>query len=173
MPTHDRITPGSLMPTISLPTVGGGEVMLGGEGRWQVAIVYRGRHCPLCRKYLKQLGSLLEGFGGIGAEVIAVSGDPKDRAEEEAKEEGWRFPVACELSQDQMRQLSLYISEPRSPQETDRPFSEPGLFVTNPQGRLQIIDISNAPFARPDLESLLNGLKFIQDKDYPIRGAAA
>ena len=42
-----------------------------------------------------------------------------------------------------------------------------------PQGRLQIIDISNAPFARPDLDGLLNGLKFIQEKDYPIRGTAA
>ncbi len=69
-----------------------------------------------------------------------------------------------------MRRLGLYVSEPRSPQETDRPFPEPGLFVINPDHQLQIIDVSNAPFARPDLASLLDGLKFIQDKDYPIRG---
>jgi len=161
------------MPTFSLPLVGGGVAQLGAEGSWQIAVVYRGRHCPLCRKYLKQLDGLLGDFREIGAEVIAISGDPRDRAEEEAREEGWRFPVGCELSQDQMRALGLYISEPRSPQETDRPFAEPGLFVTNPNGLLQIVDVSNAPFARPDLQGVLNGLKFIQEKDYPIRGTAA
>jgi peroxiredoxin len=171
--TDRKITPGSPTPQISLPSTNGGQVQLGGKGQWQVAVVYRGRHCPLCRKYLKTLDSLLEGFQEAGAEVIAISGDPLERAKEEAAEEGWRFAVACELSQNQMRELGLYISEPRSPQETDRPFAEPGLFVTNPDGLLQIVDISNAPFSRPDLQGVLNGLKFIQEKDYPIRGAAA
>lgn len=173
MPTDHKITPGIPTPELSLPTADGGQVQLGGKGGWQVAVIYRSRHCPLCRKYLKSLDGLLDEFRDAGAEVIAISGDPRERAQEEAKEENWRFPVACELSQDQMRELGLYISEPRSPQETDRPFAEPGLFVTNPEGRLQIVDISNAPFARPDLQGVLNGLKFIQDKDYPIRGTAA
>ena len=66
-------------------------------------------------------------------------------------EEGWRFPVGCDLSPDETRRLGLYIAEPRSPQETDRPFPEPGLFVINPEGQAHIIDISKAPFAQPDL----------------------
>ncbi len=168
-----KIMPGAPMPRMTLPSTDGGQIEVGGTGRWQVAVVYRGRHCPLCRKYLKTLDGLLEGFGEAGADVIAISGDPRERAAEEAAEEGWRFPVACELTQDQMRTLGLYISEPRSAQETDRPFPEPGLFVTNPEGVLQIVDLSNAPFARPDLQGILNGLKFIQQKDYPIRGTAA
>ncbi|MBS1303241.1 AhpC/TSA family protein [Loktanella sp. SALINAS62] len=158
---------------MTLPATDGSQIQLGGQGRWQVAVVYRGQHCPLCRKYLATLNELLDDYRDAGVEVIAMSGDPLDRAQKEVSEEGWKFPVACELSQDQMRQLGLYISEPRSAQETDRPFAEPGIFVTNPDGLLQIVDISNAPFARPDLQSLLNGLKFIQEKDYPIRGAAA
>ena len=173
MAVDRKLSPGAPMPLINLPTVEGGEVQIGGEGRWQMVVVYRGRHCPLCRKYLKTLDSLLEDFGAIGAEIIAVSGDPRERAQEEASEEGWRFPVACELSQDQMRELGLYISEPRSAQETDRPFPEPGLFVTNPEGKVHIVDVSNAPFARPDLQGVLNGLTFIQEKNYPIRGTAA
>ncbi len=173
MAVDRKTTPGSPMPRISLPSIDGGQVQLGGEGRWQVAVVYRGRHCPLCRKYLKTLDGLLDAFRGIGADVVAISGDPRERAHEEAMEENWRFPVACELSQEQMRELGLYISEPRSAQESDRPFPEPGLFVTNPEGKIQIVDVSNAPFARPDLQGVLNGLKFIQEKDYPIRGTAA
>ena len=69
-----------------------------------------------------------------------------------------------------MQRLGLYISDPRSPEETDQPFAEPGLFVINPAGNLQIVDISNAPFSRPDLDGILGGLTFIQQKDYPIRG---
>jgi hypothetical protein len=71
-----------------------------------------------------------------------------------------------------MHRLGIYISEPRSPEETDRPFAEPGLFVVNPEGTLQVVDISNAPFARPDLASLLKGLQFVQAKHYPVRGTA-
>lgn len=159
--TDRRATPGTPMPEMTLPSVDGEDLQIGGKGRWQVAVIYRGRHRPLCRKYLKTLDGLLEDFRDAGVEVIAISSDPCERAKGEAAEEGWRFPVACDLSQDQMRAVGLYISEPRSPQETDRPFAEPGLFVTNPGGILQIVDISNAPFARPDLEGVLNGLKFI------------
>ena len=166
----NKLQAGSDMPKLSLPRVGGGNVDLGGRPGWQMVVVYRGKHCPICRTYLKALDGLLDQFKEAGTEVIAISGDPKEKAETEAQDEGWHFPVGYDLSPDQMRSLGLYISEPRSPQETDRPFPEPGLFIVNPEGKIQVIDISNAPFARPDLAGVLKGLKFIQEKSYPIRG---
>jgi len=42
--------------------------------------------------------------------------------------------------------------------------------VVNPLGRIHVVDISNAPFARPELGGVLMGLRFIQEKQYPIRG---
>ena len=71
-----------------------------------------------------------------------------------------------------MKSLGLYISNPRSEAETDRPFSEPGLFVINASNQVQLIDISNAPFVRPELNAIINGLAFIRNPDnqYPIRG---
>lgn len=138
-----------------------------------MVVVYRGKHCPICRTYLENLDGLLDQFKEIRTEVVAISGDPKEKAEAEAQAEGWRFPVGYDLSLDQMRSLGLYISEPRSPRETDRPFPEPGLFIVNPEGNIQVIDISNAPFARPDLDGVLKGLKFIQEHQYPIRGTLA
>ncbi len=169
----EKLQAGSDMPAISVPKVGGGEFSLGSAQGWQMLIVYRGKHCPICRTYLKTLDGLLDQFKAIDTTVMAVSGDTKEKAEAEAREEGWRFPVGYDLSQAQMRTLGLYISAPRSPQETDRPFPEPGLFVVNPQGKIHIIDVSNAPFARPDLNGVLKGLKFIQEKQYPIRGTLA
>lgn len=172
MGTTQKLQAGSVMPGINVAKVGGGEIKIGATAGWQMVVVYRGKYCPICKRYLKGLDGLLDEFRAIGTEVVAVSGDPREKAESETAEEGWRFPVGYGLTMDQMRTLGLYISEPRSSQETDRPFPEPGLFVVNPEGRAQIIDVSNAPFARPDLQAILNGLKFVQEKNYPIRGTA-
>jgi peroxiredoxin len=173
MSTTQKLVAGGAVPPIAVPRVGGGEVTIGNTGGWQMVVVYRGKHCPICRSYLKGLDELYDEFRAGGTEVVAVSGDPKEKAESEAADEGWHFPVGYGLTPEQMRQLGLYISEPRSPQETDRQFPEPGLFVINPVGRAHIIDISNAPFSRPDLKGVLNGLKFIKERGYPIRGTAA
>ena len=168
--TSPKIQPGSEMPKLSLPAVGGGEVDFVGTEGWQVVIVYRGKHCPICRSYLKTLNGLLDQFGAANTAVLAVSADSKEKAETEKHEEGWQFPVGYNLSPQQMRDLGLYVSEPRSPEETDRPFAEPGLFIINPQGKIHVVDVSNAPFSRPELGGVLKGLKFIQEKKYPIRG---
>ena len=69
-----------------------------------------------------------------------------------------------------MRKLGLYISEPRSAQETDHRYPEPALFVVNPDGKLHLIDIANAPFLRPDLDRLVRGLGSLIERDSPIRG---
>ncbi|MHA1114391.1 MAG: thioredoxin peroxidase, partial [Alphaproteobacteria bacterium] len=101
-----------------------------------------------------------------------LSGDPKEKADADKAELGITFPVAYGLTPDQMRGLGLYISSPRSPEETDRLFPEPALFAINPKGEIQIADISNAPFSRPGLANILSGLTLIQKRDYPIRGTA-
>jgi peroxiredoxin len=173
MSSATKLLAGSEFPLLSLPKVGGGEIKIGGNGGWQMLVVYRGKHCPQCRKYLKVLGGLLDDYQAAGVAVAVASGDPKEKAEAEVVEESWRFPVGYGLSPDQMRRLGLYISNPRSPEETDRPFPEPGLFVINPEGRAQIIDISNAPWSRPDLGNILNGVKTIKERNYPIRGTAS
>ena len=172
MGTQNKLSAGAEFPALSLPKAGGGEIKLGGAGGWQLLVVYRGKHCPVCRKYLKVLGELLDGYRAAGVQVAVASGDPREKAETEVVEENWQFPVGYDLSVEQMRKLGLYISDPRSPQETDRPFPEPGLFVINPEGKAQIIDISNAPWSRPDLANILGGVKMIQERNYPIRGTA-
>lgn len=168
--TSNKFTAGQVFPDISWAAVGGGEIAPARDDGWRLLIVYRGKHCPLCKKYLHGLQGLLNDITDAEITVYAISADPEDRASDEAKAEGWTFPVGYDLKPDQMAKLGLYISEPRSPEETDRPFAEPAVFVINPDGDTQIIDVSNAPFARPDLEQLLDGIKFVKDKGYPIRG---
>ena len=56
-----------------------------------------------------------------------------EKAKNFAREVGLNLPIAYGLSIQQIRQLGLYISEPR-PNGTDKPFPEPGLFVFNEKG---------------------------------------
>lgn len=165
-----KLRSGSPVPEITVPRAGGGELRIGGAREcWQLLIVYRGRHCPPSKRFLGRLNDMVDDFAARDTEIIAVSADAGDQAEADLQEFGWRFPLGYDLGVDSMRALGTYISAPR-PQETDRPFSEPGLFVITPTGHAQIIDISNAPFSMPDLDNLLTGLIFIQNRGYPPRG---
>lgn len=168
-------TPGKPLPAVTLPLAGGGEVTPGSApndamGEWQMLVVYRGRHCPRCKTYFKKLQALLPEFKALGVNLITASADPREKAEADVADEGWTFPVAYDLTIPQMQSLGLYISDPASPNETDRPFAEPGLFVVNDEGKLHVVGISNAASCRPDLDIVLDGIKGIQTRGLPVRG---
>lgn len=170
-----KLKAGDRFPKIAVSRLGGGEVVLGEpqNGRdWQLVVVYRGKHCPICTRYLGEINAVYEQLNDLGIDVVAVSADSLEKAEEHTALVEPSFTVGYGLTESQMEQLGLYISEPRSDAETDRPFAEPGLFVINDDGALQVVDISNAPFARPNLDSLAMGLGFIRnpENNYPIRG---
>lgn len=165
-----KLAAGAAFPPIVVPRAGGGEIAPAAMEGWRLVVVYRGKHCPLCKPYLATLEALCDEYASAGVQVLAISADTSEKAEADVAEHGWRFPVGHSLSVEQMRELGLYVSAPRSAQETDRPFAEPGLFLINPEGRVQIVDVSNAPFSRPDLAALARGAKRIQEMNYPIRG---
>lgn len=170
-----KLEAGQKFPMLTVPKFGGGQLQLGQPNSgndWQLVIVYRGKHCPICTRYLGEVNDALEEFDKMGVDVVAVSADTLVRANEQLPALNLNFPVGYDLSIENMRELGLYISAPRSKTEADRPFSEPGHFVINAEGMLQFTDVSNAPFARPAIASLIAGLGFIKDpkNEYPIRG---
>lgn len=173
--TTNNLISGKPFPQIIVPQINGGSLDLGtpSEGlEWKMIVVYRGKHCPICTNYLNTLNSMINDFKAIGVDIAAVSADPLEKAESHLKEVNPDFAVGYDLSIEQMQSLGLFISKPRNEQETDRPFSEPGLFVVNSDGLIQVLDVSTAPFARPELSSLLMGLTYIRnpENNYPIRG---
>lgn len=170
MTPSNKLAAGAVFPAITVPRLGGGALAPAAMPGWRLVVVYRGKHCPLCKPYLGKLDELIEEYAAAGVQVMAISADPAEKAAADVAEFGWRFPVGHDLSVEQMRMLGLYVSSPRSAQETDRPFAEPGLFLINPEGTVQVVDISNAPWARPDLAAIARGAKRIQDVAYPIRG---
>lgn len=164
---------GGVLPSYRFKSVNGNDFTLGHpkvKGNWQLVFVYRGRHCPICVKYLTRLEELREKFFAANAEIVAISGDPEAKAKDMVENTNVKFPVGYDLSIEQMKALGVYISVPRSKDETDRPFAEPGMFAVNADGKVQLIDISNTPFNRSDLVELLDTVEWIQENDYPIRG---
>ncbi|MEO0425195.1 MAG: redoxin domain-containing protein [Pseudomonadota bacterium] len=146
-----------------------------GDADWQLVVVYRGRHCPLCTKFLNRLASFRQRLSDIGIDMAAVSADSQAQLDEHRSRLEVNFPLYHGLTLEQMQALGLYISEPRSAKETDHRFAEPALFVVNAEGALQVVDLSNNPFARPDVETFVSGLEWIRkpENDYPIRGTYA
>ncbi|MDK1313137.1 redoxin domain-containing protein [Pseudoalteromonas ardens] len=170
-----KLHPGSPFPDIQVNLADGSTRQLAqvnNSGRWQLVLIYRGRHCPLCTRYLNKLEQFKDQLADIKVDIVAVSGDSLAQLQSHSEQLNVSFALGYGLSLADMKTLGLFISDPRSAQETDHPFAEPGLFVVNEAGNIQVTDISNNPFVRPDLTSLVNGLGWIRDPDnnYPIRG---
>lgn len=159
-------------PLTELKTLAGAEVTLGKpeNDRWQLVAVYRGLHCPICKKYLGQLNALKGHFEKMNVDIIAVSTDPEEKAREFSDEVGLDVEVAYGLTLERARELGLYISTPMDSTETDQPFAEPGMFLIRPDGGLHLSEVSSAPFCRPDLEFIKMGVKQVVEKSYPARG---
>jgi len=168
-----KIAAGSTFPSVEVKDLDGGSVDIGKPtdgADWKMVVVYRGRHCPLCTKYLNNLDGFAQSLREAGIDLAAVSGDSQSQLEEQLTKLEVSFPLYYGLTIEQMQELGLYISHPRSEQETDHPFPEPGLFVINSDNQVQVVDISNNPFVRPEPEALVSGLGWIRQNTYPIRG---
>lgn len=169
------LKPGNNVPSLDLPLTIDAQYDLAHQTpeNFTVIIFYRGKHCPICKSYLEQWGSKLSEYADAGINVVAVSMDSKERAN--VTHEEWDtgdLPIAYNLSENSAREWGLFLSSKRDGSEEPVIFSEPGLFVVRPDGTLYFQVVQNAPFTRPSPDELLEGLKFVIDKDYPVRGDA-
>jgi len=173
--TAMKLAAGQPFPNMIVKKFGGGEIDLSAATEphdWRMVVVYRGKHCPFCTEYLVELRDLRDGFSEVGVDIVAVSADSEERVKIQMPEVDPNFDVGYDLTIEQMRELGLYITTPRSEKESDRPFAEPGFFIINDKKQAQIIDISNIAFGRPELKTMLRGLRHIRapGNNYPIRG---
>jgi len=163
---------GAPVGRFSWPATNGRTIPVGQlKDRWTMLFVYRGRHCPRCKRFLNKLNDALAAWTAA-VDVVVVSADTGEKAQADMDEFGWGFDLCYGLSEAQMRTLGLYVSDPLSEAETSDRFAEPGAFGIRPDGTLMLVDISNGPAARPDLEELLDGMIFNIENNRPVRGTA-
>jgi peroxiredoxin len=171
------LMPRQPVPVLQVPTLEHGSFTLGEDAapNFTMLVFYRGLHCPICLKYLLELGRLQPEFDKRGVKVIALSSDVRDRAR--AMADKLRAPglrVGYDLSLAQAREWGLYISSSRGTTsigiEEPALFSEPGVFIVRPDGTLYYGAVQTMPFARPHFDELLAALDFALEKNYPARG---
>ncbi len=169
----EKLTPGATFPEIQvLDTKGNTQSLVSPTDaeHWTMVVVYRGVHCPICSKYLTQLQEMRSQFQEIKVDIVAVSADSVEQLNTKLDDVSVEFPIYAGLTKEHMSALGLYLSQPTSEAETDHDFPEPGLFVVNSDNKVQVLEIANSPFVRPDLNMLVSGLGYTRKNDYPIRG---
>lgn len=167
------LKPGSTAPDIDLPLTIDARFKLSDQtpDAFTMLVFYRGKHCPICKNYLEELGGRLDDFTERGINVFAVSMDSEDRAM--AVDEEWKthdLPLVYDLAESEARDWGLYISEKREGSDEPERFSEPGLFLLKPDRSVYLAITQNMPFTRPSLDQLLKGIDIATEKDYPARG---
>jgi peroxiredoxin len=171
------LIPRQPVPNLELATVEHGAFKLSADKpeNFSLLVFFRGLHCPLCVKYLKELGALLPALKERGVNVIALSTDDESRAREMANKVGFsdlRFGYALPLTV--ARQWGLYISTGKGKTslgiEEPALFAEPGVFLVRPDQTLYYGAVQTMPFARPSFSDLMMAIDFAITKDYPARG---
>lgn len=175
--TPTPLMPRQAVPTLDLPLVGGGRFQLGAQPapRFDLIVFYRGLHCPICAKYLRELAQLSLEFSRRGVNIVAVSSDDADRAQRMAdKLNSPELQLAYGLGMAEARAWGLYISASRGTTsigiEEPALFSEPGVFLVRPDGTLYYGAVQTMPFARPGFQDLLGAIDYAIDRNYPARG---
>lgn len=171
------LIPRTAVPSLSVPTLAHGTYDLGTEHpeHFSLIVFYRGLHCPICAKYLLELGRLVPEFAKRGVSVIALSSDTKERAAEMAeKTHAADLRFGYDLTLSKAREWGLYISASRGKTsagiEEPAHFSEPGMFLVKPDRTLFYAAVQTMPFARPHFDELMGGIDFVTSKEYPARG---
>jgi len=169
-----RLMPATPAPALDVMTAAGAwSLAAQTPDSFTVVAFYRGYHCPICKGYLAELNRLQPEFAAVGAGVIAVSMDPADRAAKAVSEWGLdHLTVGYGLTEAQARTWDLYITNSIKDTET-AVFCEPGLFLIDAKGMVYLINISNMPFARPDVASLPAKITMAVTNKYPARGTRA
>jgi len=171
------LIPRQAVPALRVTTLDHGAYDLANDAPEQFSLVvfYRGLHCPICAKYLLELGRLQPEFAQRGVSVIAISSDQAERAREMATKIGspaLRFGYGLVL--ESAREWGLYVSASRGKTsigiEEPALFAEPGVFIVRPDGTLYYGAVQTMPFARPHFDELLGAIDFAISKNYPARG---
>jgi peroxiredoxin len=170
------LLPRRSVPELRVPTLAGGDFDLAADAPKLFTLIsfYRGLHCPVCLKYLRDLDALIPEYERRGTKVIAVSSDVRERAREMAGRVGTNLRFGYSLPLTVARQWGLYVSASRgtSSINVEEPplFSEPGVFLVRPDGTLYYAAVQTMPFARPLFSELLQAIDFTIARNYPARG---
>jgi len=173
-PSAHGVRPARPAPELMVELLTGGFYVLAEQApaAFTMVVFFRGLHCPVCRAQLRELDRRLDELAERGVDVVAISGDTRERTEQ--IRDAWRLQrlaLGFGLSEEQMRSWGLFVSH--GIDEDEPPvFNEPGLFLIKPDGTVYYESILSMPVGRPRLDDVLGGIDYWRAHDYPARGEA-
>jgi peroxiredoxin len=172
--TAHGVRPGQPAPELIVDLLSGSTYDLADQApaAFTMVVFFRGLHCPVCQVQLRELDRRLDELTERGVDVVAVSGETRERTGQ--IRDAWRLrrlDLGYGLTEEQMRAWGLFVS--RGINDNEPPvFNEPALFLIEPDGTVYYESILSMPAGRPRLDDVLGGIDYWTAHDYPARGEA-
>ncbi len=149
---------GELLPTITASRVDGGEMTIPQDvaGRWAIILFYRGHWCPYCRQQLLGFQQAIEQIHELGAEVVALSVDTLEQAQQTVERQRLSFPVLYGLDAHEVAEkFGASINE-------DPLYIQATGFVLQPDGKIAVAVYSTGAIGRLVATDTIGFLKYLQ-----------
>lgn len=155
-----KLKNGQQFPTITASRVDGGEMTIPQdlEGRRAVLLFYRGHWCPYCRQQLLGFQQAIEQLHELNAEVVALSVDSLEQAQQTVERHKLSFPVLYGLDAHEMVQkIGAVINE-------NPLFLQATGFVLQPDGKIALSVCSSGAIGRLVAADTISFLKYLQQQ---------
>ena len=131
------------------------------QGRWAVLLFYRGHWCPYCRQQLLDFQRAKAQLDELGAEVIALSVDSLEQAQQTVERHKLTFPVLYGLDARAVaKTIGAYMNE-------DPLYLQATGFLLRPDGTIAVAVHSSSAIGRLVAADTVNYLKYLLKMQSP------
>ena len=131
------------------------------QGRWAVLLFYRGHWCPYCRQQLLDFQRAKAQLDELGAEVIALSVDSLEQAQQTVERHKLTFPVLYGLDARAVaKTIGAYMNE-------DPLYLQATGFLLRPDGTIAVAVYSSSAIGRLVAADTVNYLKYLLKMQSP------
>lgn len=153
-----RVEHGALFPRITAARVDGGEMTLPQDvmGRWTILLFYRGHWCPYCRQQLLDFQQTNQQLREMNIQVVALSVDPLEQAQQTVEKQRLSFPVLYGLQASEgAEKIGASVNE-------DPSYLQATGFVLKPDGTIAVSVYSSGAIGRLVATDTINFIKYMQ-----------
>ena len=156
---HSKLRNGERFPALSIPLVGGGEMVLPRdvEGSYSVILFYRGAWCPYCRAQLAAFARARASLRSIGVEIVALSVDDEATSAALVDKMRLNFPIGFGASADAISAATgAYVAE-------DSAYLQSTGFVLDRSGRILTAVYSSGAIGRLVPDDVAGFVRYVED----------
>lgn len=153
------LNPGDTFPTITVPQVGGGIIILpdGLAGEFGVVLFYRGSWCPYCNAQLRAFQRATDTLADIGAKVVALSVDDERTTKELIAKHSLSFPVGHSADAKTISEATGAFVD------ADNGFLQSTGFILDPTGKVVISVYSSGAIGRLVPDDVVGMLRYLRE----------